>query len=71
MKTITLNIPSMKSSHCQMAVKHTVEKLEGAQLINTQSGQVKIAYDSTKVTETAIVEAIEKIGYRVLTTNFS
>lgn len=71
MKTITLDIPSMKSSHCQMTVKHTVEKLEGARIINTQSGQAEIAYDPTKVSVTSIVEAIEKVGYRVLTTIFS
>lgn len=71
MKTITLDIPGMMSPHCQMAVKHTVEKLEGAQIINTQPGKARIAFDSTKVSETSIVNAIEKVGYQVLATNFS
>lgn len=65
MKTIILNIPGMKSPHCQMAVKYTVEKLEGAPLISTQAGQAAIDFDPTQVSESTIVEAIEKAGYQV------
>lgn len=65
MKTVTLDIPSMKSPHCQMAVKYTVEKLPGTHSINTEAGKAEIAYDAQQISLNTLVMAIEQAGYRV------
>lgn len=65
MKTISLEIPNMKSNHCQMTVKQAVEKLEGAQNIKTESGKAEVAFDSKIISDLTIVDAIEKAGYKV------
>jgi copper chaperone CopZ len=59
MKTTTLHIPSMKSAHCQMAVKFTVEKIDGTQEIKTETGVAEIAYNPATTSITTIIEAIE------------
>jgi copper chaperone CopZ len=63
METIQLNIPSMKSPHCQMTVSTIVKKL-GASVSKMAPGQAEIELPQSVSRET-IVEAIEKAGYKI------
>jgi copper chaperone CopZ len=63
MKTIQLNIPNMKSPHCQMTVSAIVKNL-GASVTKMAPGQAEIELPQRVSTET-IVEAIEKAGYKI------
>lgn len=63
MKTITLTIPSMKSSHCQMTVTNAVKSL-GAYVKAIGPTQAEIELNNG-FTKEAVVNAIEKAGYKV------
>ena len=53
----------MKSQHCMMVVKATVQNHQGASLKKIASGEVEI--ELSGATKASVVEAIEKVGYRI------
>jgi copper chaperone len=63
METIKLNIPNMKSPHCQMTVSTIVKNL-GASVTSMVPGHAEIELPQGASRE-SIVEAIEKAGYKV------
>ena len=63
METITLTIPTMKSSHCQMTVANTVKNL-GATLKDISPGGAVIEL-TMGLTKETLIEAIKKAGYSV------
>ncbi|MBL7852419.1 MAG: heavy-metal-associated domain-containing protein [Cyclobacteriaceae bacterium] len=64
METISLSIPSMKSSHCQLTVTRLVQNA-GAQVKQVTPGNAEIEL-SNGITKAAVIEAIEKGGYPVI-----
>jgi copper chaperone len=63
METIQLNIPNMKSPHCQMTVSTIVKNL-GASVAKMTPGHAEIELPQ-RVSRETIVEAIEKAGYKI------
>lgn len=63
METLKLTIPNMKSPHCQMTVSNAVKNL-GASVrsISPMHAEIELAGGLTKQ---AVVDAIEKAGYKV------
>ena len=64
METITLTIPNMKSSHCQMTVTNAV-KAVGGSLKSVAPTKAEIVL-GTGLTKEAVIHAIQKAGYDVL-----
>ena len=63
METITLTIPNMKSTHCQMTVTNAV-KANGGIIRSVAPTKAEIELNDG-ITRQAIVKAIEQAGYRV------
>lgn len=63
METISLSIPNMKSPHCQMTVTNLVQST-GATIKQVAPGNAEIELTGG-ATKDAVIEAIEKGGYRV------
>ncbi len=63
MESITLRIPNMKSQHCMMVVKTTLQNQAGVSLSKIAPGEVEI--ELSGATKASVVEAIEKAGYPV------
>lgn len=64
METINLNIPNMKSPHCQMTVTNTVKAIGGnVKTIAPTKAEIELANGLTKE---AVVSAIQKAGYNVV-----
>lgn len=63
METIKLIIPNMKSAHCQMTVKDTLESI-GASLNGIAPTEAEIQL-TKGLTKSAVIQAIEKAGYKV------
>ncbi len=65
MKTITINIPNMQSTHCQTRVKNAVKEIEGVQIQNLEAGKLNASIASDKAKH-EMEEAIKKAGYTVV-----
>ena len=67
MKTITLNVPGMSCSHCEMAISGAVKGLDGVESVNVNLNDkiVTVTYDSGKLAERKIKSAIEEQGYDI------
>jgi len=63
METIILSIPNMKNPHCQLAVTRAVEALGGT-IKNVEPMKAEIELND-RLTRIAVIEAIEKAGYKV------
>ena len=64
METINLTIPNMKSAHCQMTVTNTVKAMGGnVKSIAPTQAEIELR---NELTQDAIIQAIEKAGYKVL-----
>ena len=65
MKTEKYNITGMTCAACQANVTRCVQKLEGVDEVNVSllANQMTVAYDETKLSQQAIVQAVEEIGY--------
>ena len=63
METIKLNIPNMKSTHCQMTVTNAVKAI-GGNITSISPTKVEIELASG-LTNDAIIRAIQKAGYDV------
>lgn len=63
MKTLNLNIPNMKSTHCQMTVANAVKAI-GGNIKSISPTKVEIELGSG-LTNDVIIQAIQKAGYNV------
>jgi copper chaperone CopZ len=64
MKTINLNIPNMKSPHCQITVTNVVKAIGGnISSIAPTKAEIELAND---LTEDVVILAIQKAGYTVI-----
>jgi len=61
----TIQVEGMSCQHCVMRVKKAVEGLAGIVKSDVQVGQVKIAFDESKIGQKAIEDAIVKAGYKI------
>lgn len=64
METINLNIPNMKSPHCQMTVTNTVKAIGGnVKTIARTKAEIEL---TNGLTREAVVSAIQKARYNVV-----
>jgi copper chaperone CopZ len=63
METLTLNIPNMKSAHCQMRVTRIVEAT-GAKLVSISPMKAAILLENPVLREN-VISQIVKAGYAV------
>ncbi|HNP16840.1 MAG TPA: cation transporter [Fulvivirga sp.] len=63
-----MTIKGMTCSGCEEHVKHEVNNLEGISEVNAsfEKGNAVIKYNTDKVSEAQIEEAINKTGYTVV-----
>lgn len=66
MADLILKIEGMTCHHCVMSVRKAVESVKGVNTADINIGSAKINYDDTKTDKNAIIEAIQRIGYRVV-----
>jgi copper chaperone len=66
MTNITLNVQSMSCGHCVNSVEGALKKLGTDAKVDLASNSVTVDYDETKVSVSAIKEAIEDQGYDVV-----
>ncbi len=67
MSTRTLNVPEISCGHCKSAIEAAVAPLEGVDRVEVTiaTKKVDLDYDGSDETLTAIVTAIEDVGYEV------
>lgn len=64
METISLKIPNMKSTHCQLTVTNALTNI-GASLKSVAPTHAEIELKNG-LTRAAVIQAIEKAGYKVV-----
>ncbi len=67
MSTRTLNVPEISCGHCKSAIEAAVAPLGGVDRVEVTiaTKKVDLDYDGSDETLTAIVTAIEDVGYEV------
>jgi copper chaperone len=60
------NVIGMSCGHCVMAVEKELDKLD-IYSVKVEIGSVEVEYDSEKINEEKIINAIEEAGYKVIT----
>ncbi len=62
-----LSVLGMTCAHCSTAIEETVSAIDGVRAVhaNATSGVVHVAYEPSRTRIGAIVEAVERSGYRV------
>ncbi|MDA3616495.1 heavy-metal-associated domain-containing protein [Polluticaenibacter yanchengensis] len=70
MKQLTISVPNMKSTHCQMRVNNAVQEIEGVQIENVEAGALTVSFDLESQRK-EVVSAIEKTGYSVSEEKYS
>jgi copper chaperone CopZ len=63
METIQLTIPTMKSHHCQMTVTQAVQSVGAS--VKSMAPTKAVIEITDGLTRQAVMEAIEKAGYKV------
>lgn len=68
MKEVTISVEGMSCGHCKAAVEGALTKLDGVTSaeVNLAEKNVSVAFDSAKVSETALKDEIEEAGYDVI-----
>ena len=64
-KMITLRVPDMHCPACVMQLQALEDDIPGILQVDASYTKQKmdVRFDETRITETAIVEAIKKVGY--------
>lgn len=68
MKNVTINIPDMQRTHCQVRVRDAVNSIPGAQLRHQEAGMISVDLDTDHL-EAEVIKAIKKAGYTVAPAN--
>jgi copper chaperone CopZ len=58
-------IDGMSCAHCKMAIEKTLSKLDLKKIL-VKIGSAEVEFDSSKVNEKEIADAITKAGYKVI-----
>lgn len=64
MKTISITIPDMQSTHCQARVSHAVKTVEGVRVLELEAGKIALSL-SDESSESEVVSRIQEAGYTV------
>lgn len=66
MKKIKLKIEGMHCTSCAMNIDGELEDAEGVKESNTNyaKSETKVFFEKNKISETVIIEIIEKVGYK-------
>ncbi|KAA3595960.1 MAG: copper chaperone [Calditrichaeota bacterium] len=65
METKTIKIDGMSCGHCVQGVKNALSELD-LEVIEVEIGSAKVKFDSAKVSENKIAEAIDDAGFEVV-----
>lgn len=63
MERITLKVDGMSCGHCVQAVRAAITGVEGAQLEQLAIGSATVAFDPSRTTVGALIEAVADAGY--------
>lgn len=66
MTNITLNVQGMSCGHCVNSVEGALKNIGAVAKVDLANDSVTVDFDESKVTLTAIKEAIEDQGYDVV-----
>jgi copper chaperone CopZ len=66
MKTQEFKIEGMSCSHCVMAVRKELSRLENVKIDDVQIGKAKVEFDESITEESLIINAIEEAGFKVI-----
>ena len=61
-----IQIEGMSCNHCVQSVKNALESTEGVVVDSVEIGTAKVQYDPAQTGRSALVEAIEDIGFDVV-----
>lgn len=61
----TLSIEGMNCHHCVMTLEKSFKMLEGMERVEVSVGEAVLGYDSARVTESDINEAVVRAGFKV------
>lgn len=65
MKQYILNIKGMGSQHCVTVVTKIISGFDGASIDAIEIGTATITLDQIKVSKQILVDAIERMGYKI------
>ncbi|MDP8959564.1 MAG: copper ion binding protein [Actinomycetota bacterium] len=67
MTTQTLSVPEIHCDHCKTSIEGAVGRLAGVEDVKVDVGghSVRLTFDEGRVSQQAIIEAIEEQGYQV------
>lgn len=68
MKTITIQIPEMQSSHCQMRVNKAIATVNGTVLAEIKPGVAVVRLEN-ETQQQNVINAINQAGYKTLIEN--
>jgi copper chaperone CopZ len=63
MERVTLAVQGMSCGHCVKAVDAALKGVEGVEVERVAIGSATVAYDPSKVTMGAIIDAVSDAGY--------
>ncbi len=66
MTTRELKIDGMSCSHCEMAVRKELSRLDHVKVKKVKIGEAIVEYDETKVTPETLYNAVKEAGYNVI-----
>ena len=59
-------IEGMSCSHCVMAVRKELTRLDNIKIDDVQIGKATVEFDESKSEENRIIKAIEEAGFKVI-----
>ncbi len=65
MEKHSLKIGGMGGEHCVMVIKKILANTAGVTAAHVELGKADIETDETKASKEAVVNAIEKMGYKI------
>jgi copper chaperone len=66
MKVQELTIEGMTCGHCVMHMKKALSEMTDVRVDDVQIGRAKVTLDEAKVPREALMAAVEKAGYRLV-----
>ena len=63
MERMTLAIEGMSCGHCVKAVTQALERVQGVDVQEVRIGSARVAYDPTRTSPDAIIDAVNDEGY--------
>jgi len=67
MKQLELKVSGMTCTGCEQRIAKALSRLEGVvrSTANHQTGQVRVVFDTARISEQAVRSVIEQTGYEV------